>query len=461
MRGVGAHAFALACLTEASAGSAFFQAVSPLPLYGEEARAPLRPVGHPAKKGWPIGHQRFESISIFTAGPIDNQAAKKKSMSKPFLSLVLAAALGSCITLALQSGFSTSEYPARAGSIRTVNQFRNASPLVRGADFDFREAARRATPAVVHIATQSGAPHLPNEGRNPFRFFYEEEGFPSPFRDLIPREGTGSGVLYTSDGYIVTNYHVIADADRIAITLADNRQYKARVVGTDPATDLAVLKIDARGLPTLKVADARRAEVGEWVLAIGNPLELNSTVTAGIISARGRNLDLLPGEGAIESFIQTDAAVNPGNSGGALVNTRGELLGINTAIASQTGWYAGYSFAIPANIVQRIADDIIQFGIFKRAYLGIDVSELDAAYARELGLDVAQGVVVERVLGNGSAAHSGLQVKDVIIAAGGRAVRAVPDLQEVVASAAPGQELELRVLRNGVRIDIRLQLKAR
>lgn len=382
-------------------------------------------------------------------------------MLKQFPSLVLAAALGSCITLVFQSGFSTSDSPHRGKAIRAVHSLRNASPPAPRADIDFREAARRATPAVVHIAAHSGAPQTLNEGRNPFRFFYEEEGFLSPFQDLIPREGTGSGVLYTSDGYLVTNYHVIADADRISVTLSDNRQYNARVIGTDPATDLAVLKIEARGLPTLSIADARRAEVGDWVLAIGNPLELNSTVTAGIISARGRNLDLLPGEGAIESFIQTDAAVNPGNSGGALVNTRGELLGINTAIASQTGWYAGYSFAIPANIVQRIAEDIIQFGTFRRVFLGIDVSELDAAYARELGLDVAQGVVVERVLSSGSAAGSDLQAKDVIVEAGGRAVRAVPDLQEVVATAAPGEKLELRVLRNGTPIDILLQLKAR
>ncbi len=386
-------------------------------------------------------------------------------MLKQFAMLVLAAILGSLLTLGLMGPGRTRTEPPTGKSPQALQADfkRNTSPYaLGGVAEDFRFAARKARPAVVHIATTHARDPFSNEGSNPFRFFFEDDPFPpSPFRDFMPREGTGSGVLYSPDGYIVTNYHVIAQAKRIEVTLSDNRSFEAVEVGSHPAADLAVLKIEARDLPTLEIADARQAEVGEWVLAIGNPLELISTVTAGIISARGRRLDLLPEEGAIESFIQTDAAVNPGNSGGALVNTRGELLGINTAIASQTGGYSGYSFAIPSNIVKRIADDLIQFGIFKRVFLGLDVSELDADYARELQLDVAQGLVVEGIVDGGPAAVAGLKVRDLIVAADGRAVRAVPDLQEILASASPGEELELTILRNGRRLSVSVLLEAK
>ncbi|MEO0877449.1 MAG: trypsin-like peptidase domain-containing protein, partial [Bacteroidota bacterium] len=249
--------------------------------------------------------------------------------------------------------------------------------------FDFRAAAQRATPSVVGIAATASS----SGSDSPLRFFFDED---SPFGG--PGGGSGSGVIYTSDGYIITNNHVVENAETVTVTLSDNRQFKAEVIGTDEKVDLAVLKIEATGLPTLDVADSDQAEIGEWVLAVGNPLELTSTVTAGIISAKGRSLELIRGRDAIESFLQTDAAVNPGNSGGALVDAEGRLLGINTAIATRTGLFQGYSFAIPVNLVTRIVDDIIEFGSFQRAFLGVSIYPLDADVAEELGVVINQGV---------------------------------------------------------------------
>jgi S1-C subfamily serine protease len=252
---------------------------------------------------------------------------------------------------------------------------------------------------------------------------------------------------------------VVANANRVEVTLNNNKRYRAEVIGTDEKSDLAVLKIEGNNLPTLDLANSDAAEIGDWVLAIGNPLDLSSTVTAGIISAKGRNINLLGGGKAIESFIQTDAAVNPGNSGGALVDARGRLLGINTAIATRTGLYAGYSFAIPVNLVTRIADDLIRYGSFQRGYLGINISELDAEYAKELGVDITQGVVIEKILENGSAQFSGLQAKDIIIGANGKKISGVPELQELVGRARVGDRVTLQIYRNGRKEDIEVVLK--
>ncbi len=364
---------------------------------------------------------------------------------KQFLLLFLAASLGSLLTLAvvfyaIPPTVIAKQETAPTYSSRMVH-FEESLPV---AIQDFREAARMATPAVVHISS-IGMERADNES-NPFRFFFGEE---SPYGNDSPARGSGSGVIYSADGYIITNNHVVADAKRVEVTLYDNKKYVAEVIGTDEKSDLAVLKIEGRGLPTLTLADSDEAEIGEWVLAIGNPLELSSTVTAGIISAKGRSINLLGGGKAIESFIQTDAAVNPGNSGGALVDAKGNLLGINTAIATRTGLYAGYSFAIPVNLVTRIADDIIRYGSFQRGYLGIEISNLDAEYASELGVSLTQGVVVERIQEGGSAEFSGLQKKDIIVGINGSPVKGVPELQEKVGRARPGEEIELEISRSG------------
>jgi serine protease Do len=327
----------------------------------------------------------------------------------------------------------------------------NMSPTGAGfsPSFDFKEAARIVTPAVVHISTLSSAPV------NPMMYFFPGSGGNMPYS-----EGAGSGVIYSSDGYIITNNHVIESAKEIKVTLADNRVFEARLIGKDPKSDLAVLKIDARDLPTLALANSDMAEIGEWVLAVGNPLELNSTVTAGIISAKGRSLKLLPDRDAIEAFIQTDAAVNPGNSGGALVDAQGRLLGINTAIATRTGTFQGYSFAIPVNLVVRIADDIIQYGSYQRAFLGVEIYSLDANAARELDVDINQGVVVERVVDGGSAQYAGILPKDIIVSVNDRNIRDVPELTEIVGRAKVGDTLQVRVLRDGRELDVSVRMRA-
>jgi serine protease Do len=329
---------------------------------------------------------------------------------------------------------------------------------------DFREAAALARPAVVHISAIESRQRAIERGRqnNPFhRFFGEDFFFGAPFEDMYrPRQGSGSGVIYTSDGYIVTNNHVIEFADELEVTLFDNRKFRAKVVGSYPKTDLAILKIEASGLPVLPLADSDAAEVGEWVLAVGNPMNLTSTVTAGIISAKGRNINIINQRDAIESFIQTDAAVNPGNSGGALVNAQGHLLGINTAISSRTGSFEGYSFAIPVNIVRKIADDIIEYGSFQRAYLGVSIFELDSDYAAQAGLNFTQGVVVDRLEEGGSAQYAGLLPQDVIVAVDGRSVKSIPELQEIVGRSKVGDIISVTIYRNGSKQDIPVRLKA-
>ena len=317
--------------------------------------------------------------------------------------------------------------------------------------FDFKAAAQRATPSVVGIAATSSG----GGSESPLRFFFDDD---SPFGG--PGGGTGSGVIYTSDGYIITNNHVVENAEAVTVTLSDNRQFKAEVIGTDEKVDLAVIKIEAAGLPTLDIADSDQAEIGEWVLAVGNPLELTSTVTAGIISAKGRSLELIPGRDAIESFLQTDAAVNPGNSGGALVDAEGRLLGINTAIATRTGLFQGYSFAIPVNLVTRIIDDIIEFGSFQRAFLGVSIYPLDADVAEELGVGINQGVVIDELVDGGSAQYAGLLPRDIIVKVNDRAIRDVPELTEMVGRSKVGDVLQITVFRKGEEVELPVRMRA-
>lgn len=321
---------------------------------------------------------------------------------------------------------------------------------------DFVLAASVAMPAVVHIkASESDqlarVRHQQERMRNPWAMFEDEIffGYPGRTQRIQRKEGSGSGVIFSQDGYIVTNNHVIEFADQFEITLFDNRKFRAELVGADPKTDLAVLKIEAKGLPILRVGDSDQAQVGEWVLAVGNPLNLTSTVTAGIISAKGRNIDIIRASDAIEAFIQTDAAVNPGNSGGALVDVQGRLIGINTAIATRTGYYNGYSFAIPSNRMRRIVEDIITQGYSQGARMGLTLVELDGDLAAELKLPFTQGLIISELEPGGSAEKAGLQPFDVILEANGKALRNFPELQEQISQIRPGEGIRLQIYRQG------------
>lgn len=375
---------------------------------------------------------------------------------KKLFSTILAGVFGGLITLGGIYLLNDEPTPVNYAPTSTpaIQQVKfNTSPANSNAitaPLDFKTAAALATPAVVHISSRAEAD--PNASSNPFRFFFDEGG--------APRGGTGSGVIYSDDGYIITNNHVVDGADRVSVTLSDNRTFEADVIGTDKKTDLAVLKIETTGLPTLKPGNSDAAQVGEWVLAVGNPFDLTSTVTAGIISAKGRSIRILGGGDAIEAFIQTDAAVNPGNSGGALVDTQGRLLGINTAIATRSGSYQGYSFAIPVDLVTRIVDDIIEYGTYQRAYLGVHIYELDDEAAQDLNIDISQGVVVSELIDGGSAQYSGMLEQDVIVAIQERKINSVPDLQEVIGRAKVGEVINVKVHRRGQEIDIPVRLKA-
>lgn len=306
---------------------------------------------------------------------------------------------------------------------------------------NFVNAASNSVHSVVHIKTtvvQNGY-----RSSNPFYQFFFDQGM-----QPRARQGSGSGVIISDDGYILTNNHVINNADEVEVVLNDKRSYYAEVLGTDPNTDLALIKIDAEDLAYIPYGNSEEVQVGEWVLAVGNPFNLNSTVTAGIVSAKGRNIDILREEYAIESFIQTDAAVNPGNSGGALVNTRGELIGINTAIASNTGSYAGYSFAVPVNIAKKVVDDILEFGKVQRAFIGVSIRDLNGKIAKEKGLTTTEGAFVQGLTRGGAAYDAGIREGDIIVAVDGVKVKNVPELQEKIGEYRPGDLAQVTVLRD-------------
>ena len=308
----------------------------------------------------------------------------------------------------------------------------------------FKDVARHVTPAVVYIQVQGAPP-----SREWFRKFENDDGLHDRlFRDM-PRQSVGSGVIVSGDGYVVTNYHVVSGANRIDVTLDDKRQFEAEIVGVDPSTDLAVIKVKGRGLPVVALGDSDEIEVGEWVLAVGNPFRLTSTVTAGIVSALGRQVNIIDDRFRIEDFIQTDAAINPGNSGGALVNLDGELVGISTAIATESGSYEGYGFAVPVNLMERVVHDLIAYGEVQRGFLGVTILEIDAAAARELGLDRVGGVYVRETHRGGAAHRAGVRDGDVVLSVGGRSVNAPNELQSAVARHRPGEEVALEVWRRG------------
>lgn len=322
---------------------------------------------------------------------------------------------------------------------------------------DLTFAAEKSIHTVVHIATQS----MRGGGWSSGNPFFDE--FFGLRRNQEPQlsTGYGSGVIISDDGYIVTNNHVIERAQKIKVILNDKREFEARLIGTDPSTDIAVLKIEAESLPYLKYGNSDDLKLGEWVLAVGNPFNLTSTVTAGIVSARARNLGINEDQFSIESFIQTDAAVNPGNSGGALVNQQGNLVGINTAIASRTGSYAGYSFAVPISIAGKVVEDLKEFGEVQRALLGVNIGDVTAAVAEEYDLDAVEGVFVGGVTENGAAREAGIREGDVIISVEGTRVNSSAELQEKVSQYRPGDDVKIVVKRNGDRKQFNVTLRNR
>ena len=334
------------------------------------------------------------------------------------------------------------------------------------AAIDFTPAASAAIPATVHIktkATRTASNNLPR--RSPFGdlFDFDIEDFFNDRSRSIPQMASGSGAIISEDGYIVTNNHVIDGADEITVTLSNKKSFKAKLIGADPSSDLAVLKIEAKGLPFLIYGNSEEVKIGQWVLAVGYPLNLQTTVTAGIVSAKGRTLEINRRQSStpVESFMQTDAAVNPGNSGGPLVNTEGKLIGINSAIASPTGSYAGYSFTIPVNIVKKIIADIMKYGTVQRAYLGIQYpnENLSDEMKKENGIKDDEGVYVMDVPATGAAAQAGIKKGDVITKINGVYVYSGADMVGQIAQYRPGDKITVTYLRDGKEITSNVVLR--
>ena len=386
--------------------------------------------------------------------------------------VVLAALLGGTVSLA---GYKLLEresvHIVHTADTGSVSRFTNNNFTSGGTPTDFTFAAEQTLPKVVHIKVSKkvksqafspfGGGQIPEEFQ---RFFFSPFGGEQNKRgndepEEFMQQGAGSGVIISPDGYIVTNNHVAADADELEVSLYDKRTFKATVVGTDPSTDIALLKIDAKDLPAIQFANSDDLRVGQWVVAVGNPFDLESTVTAGIVSAKGRSININTNKAPIEAFIQTDAAVNPGNSGGALVNLEGQLVGINSAIASPTGSYAGYSFAVPSNLAAKIIDDLRQFGVAQRAFLGAKVRTVDGDFAKEQKIDVNQGVWIDEVTSNSAAEKAGLQKGDVVTKINGQPVNDAPALIEQIGRHRPGDQLTLTYLRNNAERTASVTLK--
>ena len=344
----------------------------------------------------------------------------------------------------------TTSYSIDGAAYRTVNLAENDYP-------DFTYAAESAVDAVVFVKVTIKTQQQ----------YYIDPFFKFFFGDQLPQtqereqQGSGSGVIIRGDGYIVTNNHVVQGATKVEVTLNNNKVYEAKVIGTDPVTDVALLKIEADGLPIVPFADSDRLRLGEWVLAIGSPLgeQLRGTITAGIVSAKGRSMPNYNDEFRIESFIQTDAAVNPGNSGGALVNKKGELVGINTAIVSQTGSYSGYSFAVPSNIVKKVVGDLIDFGSVKRARLGVAMSPVTEKISEELKLSSLEGVYINEVAKGGAADKAGLKEGDILLKVDETLIKSPSALQEKVNSYHPGDKATLTVIRGGKNLELQVEFQ--
>ena len=378
---------------------------------------------------------------------------------KKYLSTVLAAFAGAIIALGLyflitpDSASTQSEYKQASSdavsTYQTSQNYNKGSKEIVGPDFG--AAAEKTVHAVVHIKTKA---------KRRTSIYEQFFGFQRRNRNA-PVRASGSGVIISSDGYILTNNHVVESADEIKVTLNDKRTFNAKVVGLDANTDLALIKIDQKNLPYLEMGNSDSVKVGEWVLAVGNPFNLTSTVTAGIVSAKARNINILGKRSSIESFIQTDAAVNRGNSGGALVNTKGELVGINAAIASNTGSYTGYSFAIPVNIARKVANDLKKYGVVQRAFIGVTIRDLNSKLADKEDIDKLRGVYIEGVKDDGAADEGGLKKGDLIISVDGKPINSTGRLLALVAQYHPGDEMDIEYIRNNKKKSVTLVLQGR
>jgi len=379
---------------------------------------------------------------------------------KKLFSTLFVACLGGLVALSTARYFGSKE---KDGVNQITNPFDHQNVTLTnygqtqssGLNTDFTNAAEKSVNAVVHIKTISE--QVNNLNYDPFaEWFYG----PQKRQQNYSQEGSGSGVIISDDGYIVTNNHVVAGADKIEVILNDRRTYVGEVIGADASTDVALIRIKEKNLPFLSYGNSELVKVGEWALAVGNPFNLESTVTAGIISAKGRSNILDVNKRPIESFIQTDAAVNPGNSGGALVNTNGELIGINTAIASNNGAYQGYSFAVPVNIVKKIVSDLVEFGMVQRAYFGVSIRDLDAKFAADKNIKLLKGVYVNGVTLGGSAEDAGIQEGDVITKIESSNIGSVSELQEQLSKYRPGDKINIVAMRNNKEMNIAAVLKS-
>lgn len=357
---------------------------------------------------------------------------------RKYLSIVVASVIGGAISVAIYSNL-TNKQTAYVQSDSTLQGARPMQVSYSGM-VDFTAAASATVDAVVHVKIRSQYTVVENPIYN-FLF-----GRPNYQQQEMPVVASGSGVIISRDGYIVTNNHVVEGADALEVTLDDNRTFTAKVIGADPTTDIALIKIDGDNFPFIPWGNSDNLKVGEWVLAIGNPFNLASTVTAGIVSAKARNINIINKNTAIEAFIQTDAAVNPGNSGGALVNTAGELVGVITAIASPTGSFSGYSFAVPERIARKIVSDLMEYGTVQRAFIGISINEVTSETAQKNGVTSLKGVYVSSVADGGAAAEAGIKAGDVILKVNDVEVNKVSELQEQIGRYRPGQQISVTVL---------------
>lgn len=361
---------------------------------------------------------------------------------KKILSVILLSALGGALTLGAYKLFIENPqvvYEETISQPATVNTNFTSGVVAAMENTDFTVAAEKTLNSVVHVKNTSY-----KTVKDPFQQFYYGQG--NSGGKQYSQVGTGSGVIISSDGYIITNNHVIKGASEIEVTFDNKKNFKAELIGTDPINDVALLKVDAKDLPYIPFGNSDNVKVGEWVLAVGNPYNLTSTVTAGIVSAKGRDLG---GNKGVDSFIQTDAAVNPGNSGGALVNTRGELIGINTAISSQTGSFVGYSFAVPSNIAKKVVEDLMEFGNVQTAILGVRGGELNSDVSKDLDIDYTEGFYISEVTSGSGAEKSGLTANDIIIKIDNVEISTYADLTGFLRSKRPNDKVNITFLRNG------------
>lgn len=388
---------------------------------------------------------------------------------KKITSLIIAAVIGGTASTGLYK-LLEEKSPAPASTMETISKKNSqyATGHLTGLSglpektIDFIAAAEMTVNSVVHVKTEMMQSPPNYYYFDPFRDFF----FGNPQQNPQPIISAGSGVIVSSDGYIVTNNHVVKGAEKVQVTLNNKKSYVAEIIATDPNTDLALLKIEGQDFPYIPYGNSDNLKVGEWVLAVGNPFNLNSTVTAGIVSAKGRSINILEGDLAngiapVESFIQTDAAVNPGNSGGALVNTTGELIGINTAIKSNTGSYTGYSFAIPVNIVKKVIDDLLEYGVVQRAFIGVSIRDIDSELADQKGIKDLKGVYVSGITDDGAAKAADILEGDIITKIGNVPVTDVPELQEQVSKFRPGNDIIVTINRDGMEKEFTVNLKNR